>query len=132
MTTTRQGGCVHQHYLTNLHHTSIDVCVAFVRLSTCTVTMQDSITTKITGTCLRVQVGVTPGSTYVDPCENPYPLSRYRFLVGTGPGTSKSTQGLPMHFTNWLCATGGVNCVISYLTQDFLILFCTSLLQYLK
>jgi len=37
------------------------------------------ITTKPMGTCRWVQVRVTPGSNYVDPCENPYPPSGYGY-----------------------------------------------------
>jgi hypothetical protein len=57
------------------------------------------MTARPTGMHLQVRVRVDLGFTCVDPCENPYPPSGYRFLVGTGPGTSKSTQGLPVHFT---------------------------------
>jgi hypothetical protein len=87
----------HQHYLTNSHHTSIDMCVAFVRLYGGQA--GPTFPTKPMGTCLWVWVRVTPGSTHVDPCENPYPPSGRGFLAGTGPGTSKSTWGLPVHFT---------------------------------
>jgi len=91
----------HQHYLTNSHHMSIDMCVAFVRLYGGQ--LGPTFPTKPAGTRLWVQVRVTPGSTHVDPCKNPYPPSGCGFLVGTGLGTSKSTWGLPMHFTN--CVT---------------------------
>jgi len=60
------------------------------------------MTAKPVGMHLQVRVRVDPGFTCVDPCENLYPLSGYGFLVGMGLGTSKSTRGLPMHFTNRL------------------------------
>jgi len=69
------------------------------------------ITTKPVGTCRQVWVRVTPGSNYVDPCENPYPPSGYRFLAGMGMGTSESTQGLPMHFT--VCSGCAATCLIN-------------------
>jgi len=35
---------------------------------------------KPTGTCLQVWVWVNPGSIYVDPCKNLYPLGGYRYI----------------------------------------------------
>ena len=56
----------HQHYLINLHHMSIDMCVAFTRLygSKAGPTLLQN---------LQVWVRVTPGSNYVDPYKNLYP-----------------------------------------------------------
>jgi hypothetical protein len=61
---------------------------------------QDStITKKTRGSCMRVRVWVYPGVQLHRPAKNPYPPSGYRFLAGPGPGTSKSTRGLPVQFT---------------------------------
>jgi hypothetical protein len=93
MTTTHQGGCVHQHYLTNPHHTSIDMCVAFVRLSTCMATMQDSITTKIAGTGRG-----NPRVHLCGPLRKPVPAERVRVFGGYGSGYIQKYPGVTCAF----------------------------------